>query len=391
VNGCRFCATSHFFGRTYSPFYATGEALYRQACAINQKLGCNEFFVMDENFLKDRERAMGLLAAMERDGRAFTFGVFSSTEAIEAFGVDNMVRLGVFFVWLGAESRTETYEKNRGRDLKGLIKKLRDHGIAVLVSGILLLEHHRPENIWEDIDFICGLEADLTQFMLFTAMPGTQLYEQVARQGLLSRELPFEEWHGQKYQNWRHPHFAPGDAPRLVDEAFRAEFDRNSSSIYRMADTALRGWRTLEDGPADPWLAKRKAQLKARAAEMRIVVPCMRRFAHDDLERKRVEALRDRYVRELGPLTLRERGLAAAARVLSEAHALRVRLGGGTTQPKPTVTRYRQGAVKEDQSGRVPAVAPSEGRAAVRLIPPPHDAACRVPEKPADPAELRAP
>jgi hypothetical protein len=104
---------------------------------------------------------------MEYHHRPLRFGLFSSAEAIESFGVDNMVRLGVDFVWLGAESKRETYAKNQGRDLPGLVRRLRDH-------GILFLEQHTPENIQEDIDFMIELEADLTQFMMFMAMPVTE-------------------------------------------------------------------------------------------------------------------------------------------------------------------------------------------------------------------------
>jgi hypothetical protein len=50
VNGCRFCATSHFFGKTYTPFFATGAELFRLACRISEDLGVGDFFIMDENF-----------------------------------------------------------------------------------------------------------------------------------------------------------------------------------------------------------------------------------------------------------------------------------------------------------------------------------------------------
>ena len=59
---------------------------------------------MDENFLKDKRRALELLAEMEANGRFFEFEIFSSAEAIIDFGLDNLERLGVNFVWIGVES-----------------------------------------------------------------------------------------------------------------------------------------------------------------------------------------------------------------------------------------------------------------------------------------------
>jgi len=342
VNGCRFCATTHFFGKKYAPFFSTGEELYRTACKVADDLGTDDLFVMDENFLKDADRARGLLACMERDRRPLHFAVFSSAEAVEAFGVENMARLGVYFVWIGAESKRETYEKNKGRDLHAIVQDLRAHGIAVLVSGILFLEHHTPQNIWEDIDFIIELGGDFTQFMMFTPLPVTRLYEDYKQKGLIDFDLPFEEWHGQNLLNWRHPHFTREQARRILDEAFRAEFDRLSASTLRMAQTYTMGYMTLaEQAKRDPWMAMRREKLRERAQELRLLVPTMYRFAHNELERANVARLHASCEQAFGPWTLRDRALAFGARALAEAHAIRSRWLGDLDQPAFRLQRYR--------------------------------------------------
>lgn len=341
VNGCRFCATSHFFSKEYTPFFGKGEELYRNAARIGDALGTDDFFVMDENFLKSKERAQELLACMERDERPLQFAIFSSAEAITAFGVENMVRLGVNFVWLGAESRREVYEKNRGLDLKALIRELRDHGIAVLVSGILFLEHHTKENIQDDIDYIIDLGGDFTQFMQFTPLPGTRLYHQLKEEQRIDFDLPFEEWHGQHLLNWRHPHFTRDEARRILGDAFRLEFDRNSASAYRMAETSLRGYESLSGDSSDRWLWLRREQARARAEDLRLLVPTMRRFAHNSVARERVEELESRFARVLGPEPLHRSALAMGARALAEAHAAKVRISGDLAQPSTHKTRYR--------------------------------------------------
>lgn len=342
VNGCRFCCTSHFFSKEYTPFFGKGEELYRNAVRVSEELGSDDdFLVMDENFLKSRERAQELLACMERDQKPMQFFIFSSAEAITAFGIENMVRLGITVVWLGAESRREVYEKNKGLDLKALIRKLRDHGIAVLVSGILFLEHHTKENIQDDIDYIIDLGGDFTQFMQFTPMPGTRLYHQLKQEGRIDFDLPFEEWHGQNLLNWRHPHFTREEASRILNDAFRLEFDRNSASSYRMADTALRGYEALLSKTSDRWLWLRREQMRARAEELRLLMPTMKRFAHNDLARERVEALGERFVQVLGREPLHRAALAVGARALAEANAAKALLGADYMQPRMHRVRYR--------------------------------------------------
>lgn len=341
VNACRFCATSHFFGKAYTPYFTTGEQLYRTALKVSAEVGSSDFFVMDENFLKSLDRARELLACMERDGKALTFSVFSSAETIETFGVENLVRLGVTFVWLGAESKKEAYAKNQGRDLGKIVRSLRDHGIAVLVSGIVLLEEHTPENVWEDIDYIIGLGGDMTQFMQFTPLPGTRLFHELDAKGLIDHDLPYEEWHGQHLLNWRHPAFTRDAATQILADAFEAEYDRSSSSLYRMSDTALRGVKTLSAMKRDALLDQRLAQVKARAETLRILLPTLERFAHDSLERDRVRALGAEFDRVLGAASLKTRALQLGAEAIASSYVLRSELFGDLAQPETHVTRYR--------------------------------------------------
>ncbi len=342
VNGCRFCATTHFFEKKSISFFRRGEDLYQNACRISDELGTSDFFVMDENFLKDKARALELLACMERDRRPFGFAIFSSAEAIQSFGIDNMVRLGVYFVWVGAESKRETYDKNKGRDLRAIVRELRDNGISVLASGILFLEHHTPQNIWEDIDYIIDLEADFTQFMMFTPLPVTRLYQDYKAKGLIDFDLPFEEWHGQHLLNWRHPHFSRQQATRVLGEAFRAEFDRLSASTLRMTETCARGYANLADKAAsDPWVALQRERLRARGTELRILMPTMRAFAHSAVERAHVQRVAEQCEKAYGPQPIKERLLGLGALGIAEGHAVKARLFGDMDQPQFRQVRYR--------------------------------------------------
>lgn len=343
VNGCAFCSTSHFFGRAYTPFLATGQDLYETACRIADSRGTDDFFVMDENFLKDRDRAFGLLEAMERDRRYFGFQVFSSAEAVLAFGLDNLVRLGVSFLWLGVESASEaaSYAKNRGVDARRLVRELRDRGITVLASGILCAEHHTPENIQTDVDFLVGLEADMVQFMLLTPLPVTALYRDLERRGLLREDLPWEEWHGQKELAWRHPAF-PGDAPqRWLERAFRQDYELNSSSMYRVVETAFRGWSRLAARPdRDPCLEHRMRRLARRTRAWSPMLAELARHGVNPLERARARRLEGEIAAALGasgPVGATFRGVV---RLLAAAWRARVRLAGESIQPRTIVTRF---------------------------------------------------
>ncbi len=244
-NACRFCSTSHFFGKEYTPYLKTGKEMFDSCVQIEEKLSLREFFVMDENFLLRPDRARELLQLMEKHGNLYQFGLFSSADNVAALGVEFLVRLGVTKLWIGVESKFELYEKNRGIDLKALIFELREHGVHVIASTILFLEQHDKETIWEDIRFTVGLEPDFIQFMQLGPLPLTKLYVDTDEKGLLMKEIPYEEWHGQHRIWFKHPHFSPEESERYIREAFRFDYDTLGSSLVRMCDTLIRGCKTL--------------------------------------------------------------------------------------------------------------------------------------------------
>ena len=65
--GCNFCTTSAFFGGKgkFVNFFETGDELFEVMCRMEEELKVSSFFVMDENFLLHRERAMRLLELMK--------------------------------------------------------------------------------------------------------------------------------------------------------------------------------------------------------------------------------------------------------------------------------------------------------------------------------------
>ena len=67
--------------------------------------------MMDENFCKSPQRARELLELMEENGKAYSFAVFSSAEAIFKLRTDFLVQLGVNFLWIGASPKRTCLKK----------------------------------------------------------------------------------------------------------------------------------------------------------------------------------------------------------------------------------------------------------------------------------------
>ncbi len=256
--GCNFCTTSAFFGGKgkFINFYETGDELFDVMCRIESELKVNSFFVMDENFLLHRTRAMRLLELMKQAGKSWELSVFASANAIRKYTMLELVELGVSWVWMGLESPKSSYSKLQGKDVRQLTRELREHGIRVQGSTIVGLEHHTPDNIVEEIEYAVDYQTDFHQFMLYTPVPGTPLYQEMSEQGRLLPDIDFADVHGQYKFNFRHAAISREDSKRFLDWAFWRDFERNGPSLYRMCQTMLQGWRRYKDHP-DPRVRER--------------------------------------------------------------------------------------------------------------------------------------
>lgn len=247
-NGCTFCITSHMFKKEYLALLETGRDVFNTCLGLEKKLGAMNFMVMDENFLMKTDRGVELLMLMEDKNRPYSFVMFCSANIITRLGVDFFVRLGVSRVWIGVESKTNTHDKVKGIDLRGLFEELQSHGVAVLASTILFQDHHDAGTIIDEINWVNSLDSDLVQFMNYTPWPTTGLYEKLESEGRL-RHIPHRNQHGAGELNFEHPHFKNArDHEKYLYNAFRSKYRSGGPAIMRMARTAVRGYaRALSD------------------------------------------------------------------------------------------------------------------------------------------------
>jgi radical SAM superfamily enzyme YgiQ (UPF0313 family) len=259
--GCNFCTTSSFFGGKgkFVNFFETGDELFDLMCRVEKELKVQSFFVMDENFLLHKSRAMRLLERMKQAGKSWELSVFSSANAIRKYTMQELVELGVSWVWMGLESPRAGYSKLQGNDVRQLTRELREHGIRVQGSTIVGLEHHTPDNIVEEIEAAVSHQTDFHQFMLYTPVPGTPLYQEMAEQGRLLTDIDFADIHGQYKFNFEHAAISREDSKRFLDWAFWRDFESNGPSLYRMCQTMLLGWQRYKDYP-DPRVRERFAR-----------------------------------------------------------------------------------------------------------------------------------
>lgn len=252
-HGCNFCSTSAMFGGKGKSvdFYRTGDELFHLMLQLEERLRVYSFFVMDENFLSNKKRAMRLLELMKKYGKSWSLYVFSSAAVVKSYKMEDLIRLGVSWVWMGLEGEESQYGKLKGVDTHELVDMLQTHGIRVLGSSIIGLEEHSPDNIEQVIKYAVRHATVFHQFMLYTPVQGTPLYEELSLAGRLRSEdeLPSADKHGQFTFAHEHTSISPEQATKYLNDAFRLDFEINGPSVLRMVRVTLNGWRLYKNHP----------------------------------------------------------------------------------------------------------------------------------------------
>jgi radical SAM superfamily enzyme YgiQ (UPF0313 family) len=114
--GCNFCSTSAMFGGKgkFINFYESGDELFTVMRRMEAKLKVRSFFVMDENFLFHRQRALRLLELMREHEKSWSLYVFSSARVLQSYSIEQLVGLGISWVWMGLEGEDSSYAKLSG-------------------------------------------------------------------------------------------------------------------------------------------------------------------------------------------------------------------------------------------------------------------------------------
>jgi len=341
--GCEFCCPSHHFGRKYYRFFTSGEQIFRELKRLEKKFGNRTFgFHGDDNFLMDMQRADELRQCIKRSGDIYEIYYFASPDKAKEFGAERMAEMGTNILWLGRESGLIRQRKTDGVDMKALVEECHNHGIKVAVSSMLFMDHHDKKNIWEDVEGHIALDCDLSLFSIYSAAPGTPLYDRMVEEDRINRSLYFEDLHG----FWRpptfHPHFSPAEAQDVRERIVDLEYHRLGPGPMRFIKTDLAGYRYMKDSE-NPALRKKAQHLGEKMPVYRALLWAMARLAPTAEMRDMIEDVLAEVEKDFGPATSFEKVEGMGLWCFGTKEKIKQALFGDVIQPPTILTNYPGG------------------------------------------------
>ena len=268
--------------------------------------------------------------------------VFASANAIRKYTMAGTRGTRCFLDLDGPRISAVELRKLQGHDSTQLTHELRQHGIRVQGSTIIGLEHHTPDNIRDEIEYAVAHDTDFHQFMLYTPVPGTPLFQEISAQGRMLEGVDFADIHGQHKFNFKHAAISRDDSKRFLDWAFWRDFERNGPSLSRMCETMLQGWRRYKNYP-DLRVRERFARENAKLRTVySAALWAAERYFHQvnkDVSRQ-IHELRREIGREFG-LMSRIISSAMGPVLLWSTRREDRRLASGVTYEPPTIIERR--------------------------------------------------
>jgi len=193
---CEFCDIIEIYGRV--PRTKSNQQMLAEFDALRDLNWRGTVFIVDDNFIGNKKNVRLLLPELaewqKRNGYPFSLITESSVNlADDEALLDNMRDAGFRRVFLGIETPVEESLKeaqksqNRG-NLLDSVKKIQSYGMEVM-AGFIVGFDNDPADIFErQIDFIRKSAIPLAMVGLLNALPETQLWRRLEREGRLLGE-----------------------------------------------------------------------------------------------------------------------------------------------------------------------------------------------------------
>ena len=190
---CYFCSSSQFFGlywRTRSP-----KNIVDEIEEVYYKYGYNAIAFVDDNFTLRADRVIEIAKEIIKRKLDIYWWAFSRVDELLKHEdmVEWMAKSGCKMIFLGIESVSKKILDEYNKRITALdsvqaVNLLRKHGISVWGSFIIGALDETEDMIKDTIRFAKMLDPKDVQFSVLTPFPGTRLYADAEKMGLIEHK-----------------------------------------------------------------------------------------------------------------------------------------------------------------------------------------------------------
>jgi radical SAM superfamily enzyme YgiQ (UPF0313 family) len=247
-HNCKFCSVTLFNGGQYR--MRDVEMVGRELESIPDR----RLFIIDDNIIgsgqRCTKRAFALFDRIRACGKEWggqtCLNIVENPDLLKAAAASGAKAFLIGFESIREEVLIDL-NKNMNlrpntRNFKDSIRKIQDHGIAVIGGFIFGADQDNLDTFRTTLDFIFSSGIDAVQLSIQTPLPGTLLYQELQREGRLTLTNYPDDWES---YNIFEPVFEPKNMSRAELYTNLVEAYQQVASIRRSLPRGIKTfWRT---------------------------------------------------------------------------------------------------------------------------------------------------
>ncbi|MBS3095470.1 cobalamin-dependent protein [Candidatus Woesearchaeota archaeon] len=229
VYGCTYC-NKLIQGRTFrvkSAKRTVDEMEYMVKC------GFKEIHVIDDGFSTDLQRAKDICSEIIGRGLKVPWNLFNGirVDRVDLELLEKLKNAGCYQISIGVESGNQNVldTVNKGiklEDIRRAVKLAKKAGIDIQGYFMLGLPADTRESMQDTINFAKELNLDKVKFAITTPFPGTMLYYEYEKKGLIKlRDWSYYLLHEQE-KIYQHPNLNVDEIKKFYEKAYREYYLR---------------------------------------------------------------------------------------------------------------------------------------------------------------------
>jgi radical SAM superfamily enzyme YgiQ (UPF0313 family) len=194
---CEFCDIIEIYGR--KPRTKSPEQIVAELEQLYDRKWEGSVFIVDDNFIGNKRKVKEMLPVLAewnvRHGRPFTFFTEASLNLADDVELLQMMKdAGFTRVFLGIETPVEESLKeaqklqNTRRSLLESVRRIQSYGMEVMAGFIVGFDNDPADVFDKQVEFIQESAIPLAMVGLLLALPGTQLYRRLLKEGRIVDE-----------------------------------------------------------------------------------------------------------------------------------------------------------------------------------------------------------
>jgi len=269
---CNFCSVSRYLGKEYRQRRA------KDVLNEMEKIKGKYITFIDDNLIghspESRNNAIELFEGMIDRGLCKKWWMQTSMNAADDEHVIKLAaQAGCMYVFIGFETinKKTLYEMEKGINLKigienykRVVDRFHNYGIGVWGSFVIGNDYESMKYYKELADFLVTSGIDIVQINILTPLPGTDLMEQMQKEGrLIYQDLP-KDWYKYRFSYVVHQprgvevntvyagnnyiknriYSFPAYQYRLLNSAYHLKNPTNFYAVYKFNQSMKKGWQS---------------------------------------------------------------------------------------------------------------------------------------------------